>query len=109
VVIKPTTASSATCICPGCRRCIRHGRRSATYTAIPANPSWLQFSDVDSFKPGGSTLAALDDAHVVAASPDATGPTVMRQVASDLGALPEVPPNQVQALGDMADTARSTI
>jgi len=38
----------------------------------PCEPSWLQFSDVDSFKPGGSTLAALDDAHVVAASPDAT-------------------------------------
>lgn len=78
-----------------------------TYTAIPKNPSWLQFSDVDSFKPGGTTLAAMDDAHVVPDQTAATGPTVMRQIASDFSALPaQAKPDQVQALGDMPDNGK---
>jgi exopolysaccharide biosynthesis protein len=75
------------------------------YHPLPANPSWLKFTDVGSFTNGGSTLAAMDDAHVSATDPGGTGPVGMRTIASDLGALPaSARPQQVQALGDMPDS-----
>ncbi|HEX6498726.1 MAG TPA: phosphodiester glycosidase family protein [Micromonosporaceae bacterium] len=75
------------------------------YRPLPTNPSWLKFTDVDSFTPGGATLAAMDDAHVRASDPGGTGPTVMRSIASALPALPApAHPDAVQALGDMPDS-----
>ncbi|WP_323746223.1 phosphodiester glycosidase family protein [Catenulispora pinisilvae] len=75
-----------------------------TYTAIPKNPSWLSFTDVNSFKPGGSTIAAFDDAHTTAASPTNTGTVAMKAMPGLLANLPAAAkPSMVQALGDMAD------
>jgi exopolysaccharide biosynthesis protein len=75
-----------------------------TYTAIPKNPSWLKFTDVDSFAAGGSTIAAFDDAHTTAASPTGTGTVAMKAMPSLLANLPAAAkPATVQALGDMSD------
>jgi hypothetical protein len=75
------------------------------YQPLPANPSWLQFTDVTGFKAGGSTVAAMDDAHVRASDPNGTGPTVMRAIGSAFGGLPASSrPDVVQALGDMPDS-----
>lgn len=77
------------------------------YTAIPKNPSWLTFTDVDSFTPGGSTIAAFDDAHTTAANPTATGTVAMKAMPGLLADLPAAAkPSMVQALGDMADDGR---
>ncbi|BBB02156.1 hypothetical protein RVR_9898 [Actinacidiphila reveromycinica] len=78
--------------------------KQATYTAIPKNPSWLQFTDVSSFRPGGTTVAAFDDAHTTAATPGATGTVALTSLPGVFGALPAAArPQQVQALGDMSD------
>ena len=75
-----------------------------TYTAIPDNPSWLRFTDVDSFQPGGTTIAAFDDAHVTAANPTGTGSVALNAMPGLLANLPApARPAMVQALGDMAD------
>jgi hypothetical protein len=75
-----------------------------TYTAIPKNPSWLSFTDVGSFKPGGSSLAAFDDAHTTAAGTTATGTVAMKALPGLLADLPAAAkPSIVQALGDMSD------
>ena len=75
------------------------------YNALPENPSWLQFTDVDSFQHGGTTLAAMDDAHVSATNPTGTGPVGLQTIARDLSQLPaNAKPQQVQALGDMPDS-----
>ncbi len=75
------------------------------YHALPDNPSWLKFTDVGSFSAGGTTLAAMDDAHVRAADPGGTGPTVMKSIGTSFGTLPAASrPTQVQALGDMPDS-----
>lgn len=75
------------------------------YHPIPQNPTWLQFTDPASFAPGGRTIAAMDDAHVTASAPQATGPSVMRSIATDVAKLPAgARPEQVQALGDMPDS-----
>ncbi|MEY9911775.1 exopolysaccharide biosynthesis protein [Catenulispora sp. MAP12-49] len=75
-----------------------------TYTAIPKNPSWLKFSDVGSFKAGGSTIAAFDDAHTTAAGTTATGTVAMQAMPGLLASLPAAArPSMVQALGDMSD------
>lgn len=75
-----------------------------TYTAIPKNPSWLTFTDVGSFKPGGSTIAAFDDAHTTAAGTSATGTVAMKALPGLLASLPAAAkPSIVQALGDMSD------
>lgn len=77
------------------------------YTAIPKNPSWLTFTDVGSFTPGGSTIAAFDDAHTTAAAPAATGTVAMKAMPGLLANLPAAAkPATVQALGDMADDGR---
>jgi hypothetical protein len=75
------------------------------YTPVPKNPSWLTFTeDPARFRAGGTTLAALDDAHVTASAPNATGSVVMGQVAKAFQALPQTAkPAVTQALGDMAD------
>ncbi|GAA2015865.1 phosphodiester glycosidase family protein [Catenulispora yoronensis] len=79
-----------------------------TYTAIPKNPSWLQFTDVGSFKPGGATIAAFDDAHVTAANPTGTGSVALNAMPGLLAGLPTAAkPSIVQALGDMADDGQS--
>ncbi|MFJ2956464.1 phosphodiester glycosidase family protein [Streptomyces sp. NPDC087270] len=76
----------------------------ATYTAIPKNPSWLRFTDASSFRPGGTTVAAFDDAHTTAATPGATGTVALKSLPGVFGALPPAArPRQVQALGDMSD------
>jgi exopolysaccharide biosynthesis protein/uncharacterized protein YjdB len=75
-----------------------------TYTAIPENPSWLSFTDVGSFKPGGSLIAAFDDAHTTAAGATATGTVAMKALPGLLANLPTAAkPSIVQALGDMSD------
>jgi exopolysaccharide biosynthesis protein len=76
-----------------------------TYTPLPDNPKWLQATDVNSFREGGTTIAAMDDAHVTATAPNATGPTVMRSIGDAFTKLPaNARPQQVQALGDMPDS-----
>ncbi|SEG81740.1 Calcineurin-like phosphoesterase [Actinacidiphila yanglinensis] len=78
--------------------------KPATYTAIPKNPSWLQFTDTSSFRPGGTTVAAFDDAHTTAATPGATGTVALKSLPGVFGSLPAAArPQQVQALGDMSD------
>ncbi|WP_435176604.1 phosphodiester glycosidase family protein [Actinacidiphila sp. bgisy145] len=78
--------------------------KTAAYTAIPKNPSWLRFTDVSSFRPGGTTVAAFDDAHTTAATPGATGTVALKSLPGLFGALPAAArPQQVQALGDMSD------
>ncbi|WP_344659726.1 phosphodiester glycosidase family protein [Catenulispora subtropica] len=80
-----------------------------TYTPIPKNPSWLQFSDVSSFKAGGTTIAAFDDAHVTAADPTGTGSVALKAMPDLLANLPaQAEPSMVQALGDMADDGQTT-
>ncbi len=81
----------------------------ATYTAIPKNPSWLRFTDTSSFRPGGTTIAAFDDAHTTAATPGATGTVALKALPGLFGALPAAArPQQVQALGDMSDNGSVT-
>ena len=75
------------------------------YHALPENPSWLKFMSVDKFASGGTTVAAMDDAHVRATDPGGTGPVTMNSIASAFGALPAAAhPDRVQALGDMPDS-----
>ena len=75
-----------------------------TYTAVPKNPSWLSFTDVGSFKPGGASIAAFDDAHTTAAGTTATGTVAMKAMPGLLANLPAAAkPSIVQALGDMSD------
>ncbi|MGI8867507.1 MAG: phosphodiester glycosidase family protein [Mycobacteriales bacterium] len=75
------------------------------YVPLPDNPSWLRFTDPGSFAAGGTTVAALDDAHVVSTATAATGPAVMRSIAGDVAQLPDpARPDVVQALGDMPDS-----
>ncbi|MBO0828822.1 MAG: phosphodiester glycosidase family protein, partial [Streptosporangiales bacterium] len=77
-----------------------------TYTPVPENPSWLSYSeDPAKFRTSGTTLAAFDDAHVVASDQNATGSVVMRKMSQDFQALPTVAkPAAAQALGDMPDS-----
>ncbi|MFL6072775.1 MAG: phosphodiester glycosidase family protein [Mycobacteriales bacterium] len=75
------------------------------YHALPDNPSWLRFTDVDSFAQGGTTIAAMDDAHVRATDPGGTGPVTLRAIGDAFAALPDrARPDRVQALGDMPDS-----
>lgn len=76
------------------------------YTPVPKNPSWLTYSeDPGKFRASGTTLAAFDDAHVIASNQNATGSVVMRKMAQDFQALPTVAkPATAQALGDMPDS-----
>ena len=77
------------------------------YVAIPHNPSWLQFTeDPAKFRAGGTTLAALDDAHTHADDPNSTGSVVLKQDGARIKALPpsQTGPLSLQTMGDMSDT-----
>jgi hypothetical protein len=77
-----------------------------TYTAIPDNPSWLQYEESPSdFTSGGTTIAAFDDAHLEASDHDTTGAVVTSQIAKNIRQLPRnAQPQMIQAGGDMANT-----
>lgn len=77
------------------------------YVPIPDNPKWLTYTeDPAQFRPGGTTIAALDDAHTHADDPNSTGSVVLRQDGAQLQALPqsETGPLSLQTLGDMSDS-----
>ena len=77
------------------------------YVAIPHNPSWLQFTeDPAKFRAGGTTLAALDDAHTHADDPNSTGSVVLKQDGARIKALPpgQTGPLSLQTMGDMSDS-----
>lgn len=77
------------------------------YVPIPDNPAWLQYTeDPAQFQAGGTTIAALDDAHTHADDPGSTGSVVLRQDGEQLKALPqdETGPLSLQTLGDMSDS-----
>ncbi len=77
------------------------------YVAIPHNPSWLQYTeDPAKFRAGGTTLAALDDAHTHADDPNSTGSVVLKQDAAQIKALPasQTGALSLQTMGDMSDS-----
>ncbi|MFF3560817.1 phosphodiester glycosidase family protein [Streptomyces sp. NPDC002574] len=77
-----------------------------TYVPVPDNPDWLKFAeDKASFADGGTTIAALDDAHTKADDPGSTGSVVLKQDEDELKGLPQslTGPLSLQALGDMSD------
>jgi uncharacterized protein YjdB len=78
---------------------------ATTYTAIPQNPSWLNYAENPAgFAPGGVTVAAFGDSHLSAADHDTTGSVVTSDIASDIKALPaNAAPNMVQSDGNLAD------
>jgi exopolysaccharide biosynthesis protein len=75
------------------------------YTAIPDNPSWLQFKEnSDQFTKGGDTILTGDDAHLLADDPGSAAAHVMAAIAQRLPTLAlQAQPNDVQMLGDMSD------
>jgi exopolysaccharide biosynthesis protein len=76
-----------------------------TYTAIPDNPSWLQYQqDPGAFSKTGPTMLTGDDAHLVASDPGSAASNVMSSIATTLTTLPaQARPQLVQTLGDMSD------
>ncbi|HEY1487951.1 MAG TPA: phosphodiester glycosidase family protein [Micromonosporaceae bacterium] len=110
VVIKPPTTMTGDVYLAGLTAL--YSPRPPTpfnYQALPNNPSWLKFTDPSQFRPGGTTIASMDDAHAHADDPDGTGPAVMRRIATDFTALPaNAKPDEVQALGDMPDSGTAT-
>ncbi|GHO85041.1 phosphodiester glycosidase family protein [Dictyobacter formicarum] len=75
------------------------------YQPIPANPSWLQYTENPAdFKNGGTTIASLDDAHVHANDPNSTGSVALKQVGQQFKLLPtQAQPSAIQTQGDMVD------
>lgn len=94
---------------------------SPDYTAIPANPNWLQYvnSPAD-FTGTGQTILMGDDAHMLASDPGGASSNVMDQIAArvhgqqnttvggqTIDPLPEnARPTLVQMLGDMSDDGK---
>jgi uncharacterized protein YjdB len=76
-----------------------------TYTAIPQNPQWLQYTASPAqFAPGGVTLADWDDSHLQAADHDTTGSVVTNDINTAIKALPSnAAPNMIQVNGDLTD------
>jgi exopolysaccharide biosynthesis protein len=76
-----------------------------TYTAVPQNPRWLQYTGSPAqFAPGGVTLADWDDSHLQAADHNTTGSVVTNSIASAIKALPpNASPNMIQVNGDLTD------
>ena len=76
-----------------------------TYTAIPQNPPWLQFTgSPGQFAPGGETIAAFGDSHVNSADHDTTGAVVTGDISQDIQALPaNAMPNTLQVDGNLVD------
>jgi len=77
-----------------------------TYTAIPDNPSWLQFTNSPAqFGPGGVTVADFDDSHLQSGDHNSTGTVVTNAINADIQALPaNAAPNMLQVNGDLTDT-----
>ena len=77
-----------------------------TYTAIPDNPSWLQYtSSPAQFGPGGVTIADFDDSHLQSGDHNSTGSVVTNAINQDIQALPpNAAPNMLQVNGDLTDT-----
>lgn len=75
------------------------------YTAIPKNPSWLQFKGSPAqFTPGGNTIATWDDSHLVASDPNSTGSVVTDAIGKSLDALPSnAKADTIQVNGDLTD------
>ena len=64
-----------------------------SYTAIPQNPRWLQFTGSPAqFAPGGVTIADWDDSHLQAADHDTTGSVVTTPSAPRSGRCRRTPP-----------------
>jgi exopolysaccharide biosynthesis protein len=78
---------------------------SYVYTAVPQNPSWLQFDESPAqFAQGGVTVAAFGDSHLSSTDEDSTGAVVTGDIGSALAALPaNATPNMVQVDGNLAD------
>ena len=76
-----------------------------TYTAIPQNPSWLQYAgSPDQFTSGGVTIADFDDSHLQAADHNTTGSVVTNAINAAIKTLPpNATPNMVQVNGDLTD------
>ena len=76
-----------------------------SYTAIPQNPRWLQFTGSPAqFAPGGVTIADWDDSHLQAADHDTTGSVVTSAISTAIRALPpDAAPNMIQVNGDLTD------
>lgn len=77
-----------------------------TYQPLPQNPSWLQFEqNPANFSQGGTTVASLDDAHVHADDPNATGSVLLQDLGTQFQQLPsQAQPSMMQTQGDMSDT-----
>ena len=75
------------------------------YTAVPDNPSWLQFDENPAqFAKGGVTVAAFGDSHLSSTDEGSTGAVVTGDIGSALAALPaNATPNMVQVDGNLAD------
>jgi Phosphodiester glycosidase/Bacterial Ig-like domain (group 2)/Calcineurin-like phosphoesterase len=76
-----------------------------TYTAIPHNPNWLQYTGSPArFAPGGVTIADFDDSHLQAADHNTTGSVVTNAINTAIKALPpNAAPNMIQVNGDLTD------
>jgi exopolysaccharide biosynthesis protein len=77
-----------------------------TYTAIPDNPSWLQYTGSPAdFGPGGATIADFDDSHLQSGDHNTTGSVVTNDISQAIQALPSnAAPNMLQVNGDLTDT-----
>ena len=88
------------------------------YTAVPKNPSWLQYVESPGdFTPGGQTILMGDDAHLLANDPKGASSNVMDDIAKRVSGTPfdssagqavaplpaVAQPTVVQTLGDMSD------
>jgi exopolysaccharide biosynthesis protein len=117
--INPTLASAGT-LSLSSLQVLYSARTPVTpnYTAVPKNPSWLQYEESPSdFTPGGQTILMGDDAHMLANDPKGTSSNVMDDIAKRVSGtsfvssagqkvapLPTVAqPTLVQMLGDMSD------
>jgi exopolysaccharide biosynthesis protein len=76
-----------------------------TYTAIPGNPSWLQYKESPAqFAQGGVTIASFGDSHLHSADHDTTGSVVTNDINTGIQALPSnAAPNMLQVVGNLVD------
>jgi hypothetical protein len=81
-----------------------------TYTPIPDNPSWLQYTGSPArFAPDGTTIAAFGDSHLQGADHNTTGSVVTNDISKAISALPaNAAPNMVQVDGNLANTGTLT-
>lgn len=121
--INPTKASSGSLELSSLQTLYSARPASAPqYTAIPQNPTWLQYVDSPAqFTPGGQTILMGDDAHMIASDPGGASSNVMDQIAArvqgtttvsnagqPVAPLPGVAkPTLVQMLGDMSDDGKA--